>query len=176
MPVETELTGKKPRARVVFLYANEPDALTVQKIEFLAREPDFEVHLVYWHRRGSLIGTPFSLRLPEINVIRCVQRIGRNLPAKMFFRAVVILRMAAILWRLRPRVAHACSIDMLISARMVRWLRPIELIFDLQDTTDTMLRPAVLSVQRRLYRNLAAIFVTSPKFDSEFLARFALVP
>ncbi|KAB2661769.1 MAG: glycosyltransferase family 4 protein [Verrucomicrobia bacterium] len=160
----------------LFLYANEPDALTVQKMEFLANESPWRICLVFWHRVNSLLSIQATMGLPSENVTCISGKVGLSWIAKVFYRLAIMVRFVVQSVKLRPAVIHACTLDMLLVGFVVRALRPgTKLIFDLQDTSDGMLHPLMLWIQRFLFRRCSVIFVTSKRFHTHFLREFRLV-
>jgi glycosyltransferase involved in cell wall biosynthesis len=164
--------------RAVYLYASQPIALDRQKLETLESLGDLEVHLVFWDRTGWSLRLPFSSPLPATRV-----HVLRRAPVEGGSLRRALSRWRTILWYVRtireiqPAIAHACSVDMMLAAALSRGGSgaAMRTVFDLQDTPDWMWRRSTHPWQRRLYRRVDQVLVTSPRFESDYLRAFRLI-
>ena len=163
--------------KIAYLYGSQPIALDQQKLATLHGMKDVEVHLVFWDRIDSSLRLPFSIDMPagQLHVLQRPNVAGCKL-SRLIRRSQVVLWFVRKLREIRPRVVHACSVDMLFAAWIAsRTLPGMRIVFDLQDTPDWMWDRRTHQLQRILYRSVAQVMVTSPRFESHFLRVFRLV-
>ncbi len=162
--------------RVLFLYANQPDALTTRKIELIANIPDFEVALLYWNRMNSL-SIPFTISIPADRLIRIdICDVNSSVLLKFLKRAYVVINMTFKLLHSRPHVVSAGSLDVLVAAVLAKliFFQKIKLVYDLADTDDLMLLRPVIAMQKFLFRYVDQILITSKRYNDGFLELFKL--
>lgn len=159
--------------RIVFLEGCEPDGLTAEKLNALLRYADSEVHLVYWERKGSDISMPFHVDLPSLNIHPISETKG-VLFNRVLTRLRVMRRARHMLRALQPDLIQVSTFDMLLSVILPGRLST-NIVFDLRDTSDWMLRWPATWLLRRMLRSVQMIMVTSPRFETEFLRRRQLI-
>lgn len=158
---------------VLFLVSNEPPPAFSRKIALLDSLEDFDVHLVYWHRLKSDISMPLQTDLPSSNIhqISLPEPRGGKF-RRILWNAVFFLRVLFKVAKLRPTAIHANNMDMWLMAFFLKpFARNVRLVLDLLDTRKFFLKPLLLPMLSFILKRTELVFVTSPKYVSDFLCR-----
>lgn len=164
--------------RVLFLYANQPDALTTRKMELIDNMPCFEVTVLYWDRMNAL-SIPFSTVIPDTRVERVIKSdVGSSRVRKIIRRVSLIIKMTVKLLHARPHIVSAGSLDVLVAAVLAKVLsiKKFTVVYDLADTDDWMLLRPVIALQRKLFCYVDQFLITSKRYEDGFLEQFNLNP
>ena len=164
--------------RVLFLYANQPDALTTRKMELIDNLPCFEVTVLYWDRM-NVLSIPFSTVIPDARVVRVIKPdVGSSRVRKIIRRASVIIKMTAKLLHARPHIVSAGSLDVLVAVVLAKIVstKKFKVLYDLADTDDWMLLRPVIALQRKIFCCVDQFLITSKRYEDGFLKRFNLNP
>jgi glycosyltransferase involved in cell wall biosynthesis len=163
---------------VVFVYANDPEPILLERMSALESTGRYEVHAVYWHRIGSPLSIPWST---GINRDRFHQIELPDPRGGIFRRLFLTFRFG---WQLRkqlnslkPDIVTPIYQDMLFATKLAMFIRPkIVTFYELWDLVGPA-RPGRLSrmFQRRLFRGVSSLFVTSRSYESQYLAPNQLV-
>lgn len=178
MPEDNSGGLRSAKRRVVYLYSSQPITLDRQKLEALHSMENLEVHLVYWDRLGWSLRFPFATALPasQVHVLSRPSPRG-SMAGRAFERYRVLKWMVQTAADLGPAVVHACSADNLLAARLVaRRGHGTRVVYDLQDTPDWMWKAWSRVPQRLLLGGVDLMFVTSPRFETEFARALGLLP
>lgn len=164
------------KKRVLFLYGNRPENLPINIIKMLNGTEIYEVRLVYLDRIKTPVSLPMSGILGKEKCIPVKWPVGNNKFSKIINRFIILARFIKIIIAYKPDAIHAWNIDMLLAAKVASKMLPnSKILFTLQDTTEWMLRPIILKVQRCILRDVDSIFVTSKQFETKYLRRFGLI-
>ena len=160
------------RAKVGFVFSNDPDPMLVERMRALEESGDFETHAIFWHRSGSDLSFPFTPAPLEIERFTQV-----NLPdprAGLLSRCwlTFLFAWSIMKWVHRNdfRALHVVYPNMLIAAFIATVWRPVEIVYDVWDVNHSQ---SMSLVQRIVFRVLLSktrqIFTTSQAFIDEFV-------
>lgn len=161
------------KKNIVFLSSNEPIPTFRRKLELLNNQNKFNVYLIYWHRKKSLINMPMTLNLDQKHLIpiRLPDPLG-TLSRRFFLNIFFMTKVLMKLFRIKPDCLHINNFDMFI---LFSWLKKIfpslKLILDLIDTRVVFIQKPLALIGRVSLKNMDYAFITAPLYYDEFLQK-----
>jgi glycosyltransferase involved in cell wall biosynthesis len=159
------------KIRTVFLSSNEPIPTFTRKMDLLKDCDRFDVHLIHWHRKNSLINMPLHSKIERERVhnIELLEPRGLFIK-KIFLYLVFFIHVLRIVRRLKPSLMHTNNMDMLFVACLINALGiKYKLVLDLIDTRQIFIQFPLRMLSRQLLKMTSAIFITSPGYLHHFL-------
>lgn len=164
--------------RVVFLYANVPEPILLERMAALDGTKRYETHAVFWHRRDSTLTIPWST---DIDMARFI-RVDLPDPRGWILRRVALtvlfaLRVRKHLKYLDPDVVVAVYPDMLLASKIAMFgRRTLPIMYELWDVQGPeRLGFLMRFLMKRLMRRLKSIFVTAKPYESQYLRANQLI-
>jgi glycosyltransferase involved in cell wall biosynthesis len=159
------------KSTIVFLGSNEPSPTVIRKLNLLHLFPQYDVHLVYAHRMQSLINMPLTTHLDDTHLHRIeLYEPRKSIFHRLLFTLVFLFHFFRLLIKIKPHVIHAVNLDMLGLAVAIKLFYPhIRLVLDLTDTREISFHVMLVHFSRFLLRFTDLIFITSPRYASDFL-------
>ena len=159
----------RPFKIIAVICANEPVPLLVHKIELLNSQNFYQVHLIYMHRKGSLINMPLDVDLPKDQVHEIVLNdphgsTGKRALGQLWF----ILKMLPLLYRIKPSAIHAVNMENWLLLQILYFKRT-KYILDILDIREIFFNSFIKFFIKKLLNKTDLIFLASPKFADDYL-------
>lgn len=156
---------------VVFLCSNVPIPTFLRKIDLLYASGEYDVHLIYWQRRKSIVSMPLQAKIHEVNIHRiCLPEPRGGLIRRIFLNLIFFVKIAIIIIKTKPDAIHNNNMDMLLISNCFKLFhRRLRLVLDLIDTRELFLKQFLRILFKQIFKKTDLIFVTSPMYISEFL-------
>ena len=158
--------------RVVFVYANDPEPILLERMSALEDTGRYEAYAVYWHRTGSPLSIPWSSALDAGRFIQIELPDPRGgLLRRLFLTARYVLSLRRELKKLNAEVITPIYPDMLFAAKLAMLGRSkVPMMYELWDVIGAEIPDRfVKRFTRKLMQGLRAVFVTSEGYDTKYL-------
>jgi glycosyltransferase involved in cell wall biosynthesis len=170
-------SGQNKR-RIVFVYANDPEPILLERMAALENSGRYEAHAVYWHRVESPLSIPWSSEISEERFHRIDLPDPRGgIARRLFLTFRFALKLRKLLKTLNPDAVTAIYPDMLFAVKAALFGRKsLPVMYELWDVVGAQ-RPGRISrfVMRKLLSGLRSVFVTADGYSSDYLKTNQLI-
>jgi glycosyltransferase involved in cell wall biosynthesis len=157
---------------LIFLAADNPSPIIYRKIEYLQKRMNIDITLLIWNRKKSLTSIPFESTNTSYRVHFFSLPAPRNSPSRLYIMGRFLLKIISYCRHHSCDGIQAINMDMLLLAFLAQRFANIPLlILDLLDSREIILKPIIRKCYARILNGVDWIFVTSPKFWSDYLLK-----